>query len=73
MTLEDLQAEHAERLAGIGVGDVIHDGITIARVTGEGKQGRIPVWLVECIQPFKGHESVIAKDLVRDVMPRFAP
>lgn len=77
MTLEELHEMNAARLANITIGDIIHDGLAISRVTGEATigTGKHPqaAWTVECIHPFRGQESIVLKDAVLDVMPRREP
>lgn len=67
--LAALQEANSVAIEAIQVGDVIHDGIAIARVTGEVKVGKEPAWKVTCIFPFAGQESVVLKRMVRAVMP----
>lgn len=67
----DLAELHAAQRAAMGritVGSIIHDGIAIGRVIGEGKAGQWPAWEVELIHPWRGQRSVMVKDSVIAVM-----
>lgn len=71
MSDADLAALHAAQRAAIDditVGSIIHDGIAIGRVIGEGKAGQWPAWEVELIHPWRGQRSVMVKDGVIAVM-----